>query len=298
MATNSKTLTAKWLIKRYNRSFGIDIRRHVAAGTNTIELKRDPETDIQQFHPPIVGDGQFYTELSQFDWYYQKNKSEFNTAARLTKGASVCEIGCGAGDFAAHSGASEYVGLELNARSVELGQTNGVEVQLEEVTEHLERVGSERYDVVCAFQVLEHVPDPEGFVATASALVKPGGWVMFSVPADDSFIGLVPNNILNMPPHHQTRWSDRALDLLGPRHGLNTIAIVHEDLDEIHYNWAQNALLGATVGGGAPGARYRIPSRTCVAAGTWPSSGAFLEGTHSNGHLPEIVEHEFLEVGR
>ena len=248
---NHKTeFDISWLIKQYKNSFDIDIEYLVRHGAKTVELRRDTATDIQHFHPIIAGDDRFYQALSHFDWYYQKFKAEFLTASRVTHGRSVCEIGSGAGYFAQYSGATEYVGLELNSRSVDLAKANNVQIMTEESVEHLTRVGEDRYDVVCAFQVLEHVIDPEAFVKTAVDLVKPDGWVVFSVPADDSFLGLVPNNILNMPPHHQTRWSDRALELLGSRHGLITIAIVHENLDPIHHDWAQTSLLRAAAFGG------------------------------------------------
>ena len=250
MNVQKKEFDISWLIKQYKNSFDIDIEYLAPHGAKTVELRRDATTDIQQFHPGIVGDDKFYQALSHFDWYYQEFKAEFLTASRVTHGRSVCEIGSGAGYFAKYSGATEYVGLELNSRSVDLAKSNSARITTEESVEHLARVGKDRYDVVCAFQVLEHVIDPEAFVKTAVDLVKPDGWVVFSVPADDSFVGLVPNNILNMPPHHQTRWSDRALELLGPRHGLITIAIVHENLDSIHYDWAQTSFLRAGAAGG------------------------------------------------
>ncbi|KAJ3333213.1 hypothetical protein HDU76_010534 [Blyttiomyces sp. JEL0837] len=42
------------------------------------------------------------------------------------------------------------------------------------------KVGDGYYDVVCGLEIVEHVKDPEEFIATCVKLVKPGGLVFFS----------------------------------------------------------------------------------------------------------------------
>jgi len=204
-------------------------------------------TDIVHFKPPIVGDEKFYAELSEFRWYYQTDKVEFRTAARFSKDVDVCEIGCGAGDFCRFSGARSYVGLEMNPLSVKMAHQNEVDVRLQSIEGHISDIGEQKYDVVCAFQVLEHVLNPERFVNEIVRLIRPGGHAIFSVPSENSFLCFSSGNVLDMPPHHQTRWSDKALDLLGPRHGLVTMAIIHENMDPIHANWAANAFLSYAI---------------------------------------------------
>lgn len=297
MSNQPLSVDVKWLVQKYNENFGIDITRLIPPHTETIELRRDEETDIQQFFPKIVGDGEFYAKLSKLDWYYQESKAEYTTAGRITTGLSVCEIGSGAGDFARFSGASHYVGLELNPKSVELAASKAVVVTLEDSDDHLARVGESSYEAVCAFQVLEHVSDPDSFVSTVSRLVKKDGWVIFSVPADDSFVGLVPRNILNMPPHHQTRWSDRSLDLLGPRHGLHTVAIIHENVDRIHYRWAASSLLRSAVprGGGAICNCDLVQTRRKLAFKPPERDAKSVERAYRHGCVPEALVPDLLE---
>lgn len=88
--------------------------------------------------------------------------------------------------------------------------------------------------MVCFFQVLEHVPDPRGFLNDAIKCLKPGGLLIFSVPSEDSFLSFAVNNVLNMPPHHLTRWSDRALRDLTSRFSLSIVSIHHEILADVH----------------------------------------------------------------
>ncbi|GIV62064.1 MAG: hypothetical protein KatS3mg044_0930 [Rhodothermaceae bacterium] len=254
-------IPVKWIVEKYRKYFDVDVSYLFDEGLAYVELVQCPDTGIKKFEPSVVGDEKFYALLSRHEWYYQEDKAEYHTVSRLTKGESVCEIGAGAGAFAGVSGAREYVGLELNRRAVETAQERGVNVRLEALEEHLARVGPDRYGVVCAFQVLEHVPDPDTFARLATRLARPGGWVVFSVPADDSFVGLVGDGVLIMPPHHQTRWPDRALDLLGPRVGLVTRALVYEQLDALHATWAASTLIKHALRGSDHGAEALAGSR-------------------------------------
>jgi 2-polyprenyl-3-methyl-5-hydroxy-6-metoxy-1,4-benzoquinol methylase len=61
------------------------------------------------------------------------------------------------------------------------------------------------YDVVCAFQVLEHLSNPGDFLRSACSLLRSGGKLLIGVPNADSFLRF-QYNLLNMPPHHTTRW--------------------------------------------------------------------------------------------
>ena len=74
-----------------------------------------------------------------------------------------------------------------------------------------------RFDVVCAFQVLEHVADPLAFIAEAKARLNPGGLLFIGVPNRESYVGRLRDFPLDMPPHHVMRWSRRALAALACR---------------------------------------------------------------------------------
>jgi SAM-dependent methyltransferase len=67
------------------------------------------------------------------------------------------------------------------------------------------------FDVVTAFEVLEHVEAPKGFLARIGRLVRPGGFLALSVPYRDRWPRLRSVEQWDIPPHHLSRWSKKAL---------------------------------------------------------------------------------------
>jgi len=234
-----------WLKKAYKEQYGIDIGRLVPSGTKTLRLLEDPETGLRSFTPVLLGDGPFYEALSAFEWYYQKWKEEYATAARYTVDKSILEIGCGLGDFAELAQARDYLGLEISEASVEQANKLGRNTILSTPEHYHKKNDQRRFDVVCAFQVLEHVPTPIAFMKTAAALLLDGGRVIVSVPNDEAFFGYAPNNILNMPPHHQTRWTAKSMAAVASKAGLELEAVIFESVDSIHTSLAGRVLSGA-----------------------------------------------------
>lgn len=237
-----ESISVPWLVREYQSQLGLDISRLLPPDCRHIELVED-EFGIRQFTPLIEGDEEFYSQLADFSWYYQESKREYHTAARLTIGARVLEVGAGSGAFAQVAKAKEYVGLDTSGRAKELAAERGVDVRRMHLDEYLDTESFAPFDVVCGFQVLEHVADPVGFMRQISAACRVGGWVVLSVPNENSFVSLDSRNILNLPPHHQSRWTDRALESAGTQAGLDTVALVAEEIDELHVEWARAVTL-------------------------------------------------------
>ncbi|NBB81270.1 MAG: methyltransferase domain-containing protein [Verrucomicrobia bacterium] len=234
-----------WLWRAYKKQYGIDIGRLVPPGTKTLRLLEDSETGLRAFTPVLLGDGPFYEALSRFEGYYQKWKREYATAAHYTTGKSILEIGCGLGDFAELAQARHYLGLEISEASVEKAKKLGRNTILSTPEDYLSQHRPRQFDVVCAFQVLEHVPAPITFIKTAAELLRDEGRFILSVPNDEGFIGYAPNNILNMPPHHQTRWTAKTIAAVAEKAGLEIEALIFEMVDAIHTSFASRILSGA-----------------------------------------------------
>jgi SAM-dependent methyltransferase len=217
----------------YRKAYGLDIEDELG-GARTLELRACQECAVSYFDPMVAGSPRFYELLQRFDWYYTKTKPEFEVAAaHLNACHSILEVGCGEGYFAELMRGRDYVGLEYTGRSVQAARQRGIEVR----QQTLEDFANERpasVDAVCAFQVLEHVTDPRSFISSALRCLKPGGRLVISVPCADSYVGVAVNNLLNFPPHHLTWWSDKALEMLGARFGLELEVLHHDTLADEH----------------------------------------------------------------
>jgi len=201
---------------------------------NDIAFSICRDCDLRFFWPPVTGSERFYERLQKIESYYPHDKPEYEHARRyLRDDYSLLEIGCGSGAFGAGSIVQRYVGLEFNPKAVEAARERGLTVLHESVEVHC-RSNGEVYDVACAFQVLEHVERPAVFLSSCLATLKPRGLLIISVPSADSFAKDIPNFLLDLPPHHVTRWTDRCLATLEKLFPVKVVSVWHEPLQTVH----------------------------------------------------------------
>jgi 2-polyprenyl-3-methyl-5-hydroxy-6-metoxy-1,4-benzoquinol methylase len=215
------------------RDLGIDPGPWIA--TPTIDSQHCDRCDLRYFDDTLAGPEEMYRDLEKFPWYYMEHKPEFDIAVRqLADAGRVLEIGAGAGAFGRLlAGRSTYVGLELNASAVEHAAASGLDVRQELLGDHLAS-GPDGYDAVVSFQVMEHVPAVGNFIRECRQALRPGGRLIVSVPSHDGFMGKELNNILDLPPHHITQWSDRCLAAVASEFDLGLVSLQHDDIASFH----------------------------------------------------------------
>ena len=230
----------------YSASYSTVVNHLFPPNAKVVDLNTCDNCGLGWYSPLVAGDERFYEDLQKLDWYYQDYKPEYDFAkARVTDGDSVLEVGCGKGAFPRFLEKNiHYRGLEFNMTAVEKASARGLNVAPVPLHEEAnERAGS--YDVVCHFQVLEHVSEPRNFLNDCVKALKPGGKLIVAVPSQDSFLSLVENGWLNMPPHHLTRWTDQALKSALTTAGLQTIEIWHEPVSSFHLGWYSHVMINA-----------------------------------------------------
>lgn len=205
--------------------------------TNDFECFECLKCGLKFFYPLLTFDDKFYTILQQFDWYYMENKEEYEYARNfINHNDKVLEVGCGKGAFAKYINTKDYVGLELSESALKLANEKGIKV-VKETIQNFAMSHKEEFDVVVSFQVLEHVSNPRSFIESKLNTLKPGGRMIIGVPCEDSFLKYSVNGILNMPPHHLTRWSKRTLVFIAKKYNLIIEDIYHEKVQEVHKVW-------------------------------------------------------------
>ncbi|KAB0677073.1 bifunctional 2-polyprenyl-6-hydroxyphenol methylase/3-demethylubiquinol 3-O-methyltransferase UbiG [Aureimonas leprariae] len=100
------------------------------------------------------------------------------------EGLSILDIGCGGGLIAeplARLGA-HVVGADASETNIEVAKLHAaqsaVAVDYRAATAEAIEAGGERFDVVLALEIVEHVADVPLFLSTCANLVKPGGLLL------------------------------------------------------------------------------------------------------------------------
>jgi SAM-dependent methyltransferase len=104
---------------------------------------------------------------------------------------SVLEIGCGRGGFGARLALRyDYLGIEPDEASYGVARERISAIGAGEVQNIASGTLSDQtFDLVCAFEVLEHIEDDMTALKEWANRVRPGGWLLLSVPADQDRYG-------------------------------------------------------------------------------------------------------------
>lgn len=96
------------------------------------------------------------------------------------------EIGCGRGDLLVQLARRgfEGVGVEISPEAFATATTAAAEFPRQlRVLDRLDAIDGQTFDLVMAFEVLEHVPDDRATLARWAQHIAPGGRLLLSVPA-------------------------------------------------------------------------------------------------------------------
>ncbi len=213
------------LVSSWKRDFGVDVA-HLFAGVEELTLSRDVDTGLLSFDPPVEGDAAFYQAMRRFKWYHPAHKEEFAAAAEwLGAGGRALDVGAGDAGFARYVRAGAYTGLETDPQAVASAVATGLTVHNLDMAAYRASDRFEAAELVTAFQVLEHVRDPQRFVCEMAELTTPGGHVAIGVPDAASYVADLPDFMLNAPPHHLTWWTEAALGAAMAQAGLQVRAV-------------------------------------------------------------------------
>jgi SAM-dependent methyltransferase len=231
-----QSVTVDRVVAAWRKELGLDIS-WAFADTDQIRLLECEKCHLKFFLPDsFSGTETVYSHLEGFHWYYMPSKWEHEMALKDLGGLrKVFEVGSGEGHFIEKLRLKKDIdarGIDTNEKAVQVAQQRGLPVECMDFQGAASK-WTNHFDAVCSFQVLEHIPNPRGFLNAATSMLKPGGKLLLGVPNGDSFLKY-QFNILDMPPHHLTRWDSRVISYLPKLLPLSIVHVREEPLARYH----------------------------------------------------------------
>lgn len=211
------TIKSDEIIDIYTKHFSMDVK-HYFVNIPEIKIMQCVDTGYSFYYPfNIAGDKHYYEKMGAFDWYYNPLRWEHVKIMDLLPDSfEMLEVGAGSGHFLKHlkgkfKNASLY-GLELNDAGIETAAKMGIQLKNSTIEDFV-LSNNKKFDYVCSFQVLEHIPNPYSFIYCQVKCLKKGGKLVIGVPNNDSFISenKLYSRVINMPPHHMGLWKPESL---------------------------------------------------------------------------------------
>ncbi len=158
-----------------------------------------------------------YQQMAELDdrhWWYRARREILAALIRrdgqLPPNAEILEIGCGTGHNLAMLGKFGHVeGLELDGEARALAEKRLGRTVMSAPLPELAGVPDRHYDLIGAFDVIEHIDDDRAALASIATKLKPGGKFVMAVPAHQWMWSA--HDVVN---HHKRRYSKQALKQL------------------------------------------------------------------------------------
>jgi len=152
--------------------------------------------------------------LDQQHWWYRARREVLAALIRRAvdppKSAELLEIGCGTGHNLAMLAEFGHVeGLELDATARAIAEKRLGRPVMSAPLPELRGVPEQNYDLIGAFDVIEHIEDDQASLASIAARLRPGGKLVMTVPAHPWLW-----SAHDVVSHHKRRYSKRSLKTL------------------------------------------------------------------------------------
>jgi SAM-dependent methyltransferase len=155
-----------------------------------------------------------YQQMAELDdrhWWYRARRriiaDLIRREVRPPANARILELGCGTGhNLAMLGGFGNVDGLELDDEARAMSEQRLGRAIMSSPLPQLADVADRHYDLVGAFDVIEHIDDDRAALASIATKLKPGGKFVMTVPAHQWMWSA--HDVVN---HHKRRYSKRSL---------------------------------------------------------------------------------------
>jgi 2-polyprenyl-3-methyl-5-hydroxy-6-metoxy-1,4-benzoquinol methylase len=174
---------------------GDDFRLHLQKGQLRLVRCRGCSMIYANPAPAEFASGKYYDDAGA-DYYLSPAKLEsdyapvrFERELRIFRshcaGGAVLDVGCSSGAFLYQlnhqfPGCYQILGTDVSGAPLDYAESRGVPVARGNFLEH--DFGTQRFEAVTFWAVLEHLAEPKRFVEHAASILKPGGLCFVLVP--------------------------------------------------------------------------------------------------------------------
>ncbi|MEK7151732.1 MAG: class I SAM-dependent methyltransferase [Patescibacteria group bacterium] len=150
--------------------------------TSNEDLKKFYKINYRKTVSQKLGSGMSPHEIFLAEIQFQNNRLTFLNKY-FGKNKRLLDVGCSAGMFLWHARkyVKEAVGIDYDSRSAKFAarkcRCKTYSTDIEQTT-----LEEKSFDIICAFQTLEHVSDPIDFIGRYKKYLKPGGVMAIEVP--------------------------------------------------------------------------------------------------------------------
>ncbi|WP_328332436.1 class I SAM-dependent methyltransferase [Kribbella sp. NBC_00382] len=176
------------------------------------------------------GEGSGYSQYeSQEAEYLATFREDVRRIAEFTPTGRILEVGCGYGYFlkAALDAGYDAYGVDLSPSAVKFAEERYPGRVYCGFVEEVPELQGEKYDVIFASHLIEHITDPAAFLHTASGLLNPGGLVVMVTPNIGSLLSRVSGSrwVSFKIPEHVSYYDHKTITELLHRTNFQVTAI-------------------------------------------------------------------------
>lgn len=214
-------------VRRINFNPIADVYRHCY-----LEKRRCMNCGLYFYNYHLPDSEIFYATLEKRieTGYYPQYREEYGDASQYIdklKPQSLIEIGSGTGNFIERIRhmVPETVASEYNREAAKICLQKNIKT----IPIDIAKIQN-KFDIVCAFEVLEHVWDNDTFMQNCVNLLHKKGKIIFSTPDPEGILTINENGWLNLPPHHQFDFSYQTFEFLAQKYGLTIVEYKKSEL--------------------------------------------------------------------
>jgi len=223
------------------------------------KLYRCPNCELQHFWPAKNPGADWYEANSMYeardfavvDWLAWHHRAGLEHLP--VRSGRLVDVGCGNGTFVAATRdlGFDAVGIDFSEKAIAAGRRRfGLEQLYPMSIEELrDRFSAGSFDVVTAFEVLEHVDDVGAFLTELNSLLRPSGHLVISTPNRERRPRLLTEG--DLPPHHFSRWNRESTRRVFRMYGFEvqetvicptSITLKNWLLVKVHFNFVMGML--------------------------------------------------------